>query len=98
MTVITLSEKITTNKNPKGQKIENLGRIFNQIYHVHHISNPTRGYSNTDAATTSKGKVRNSISRNHKNRSRRNNQLGNISLDNFIGEVPSVGAIPGTVA
>ena len=98
MTVITLSEKITTNKNPKGQKIENLGRIVNQIYHVHHISNPTRGYSNTDAATTSKGKVRNSISRNHKNRSRRNNQLGNISLDNFIGEVPSVGAIPGTVA
>ena len=58
---------------------------------------PPRGYSYTDAATASKGETKNIRRRNH-NGSRRKNQLGNRSLANFTGKVPSVGSILGTVS
>ena len=58
---------------------------------------PPRGCSNTDAAISRKEKTRNSISITH-NRSRRNNQPGNIYRTNFTGETPPVGFVPGTIA
>ena len=59
---------------------------------------PPGGYSNTNTATPSEGKERNSISINNKNGIRRNNQPGNRSLANFTSEVPSVRSVLGTVA
>ena len=55
-------------------------------------------YSNTNAATTRKGKTSNNRIRNHKNGSRRNNQTRNISLASFTGEVPSVEDVLVTVS
>ena len=59
---------------------------------------PTEGYSSTDDATAIEVKTRNNRSINHNNRRRRQNQTGNRSLASFTGEVPSVGAVLGTVS
>ena len=71
--------------------------MVNRIYHVHHKSNPTQEYTNTNVAIARDGKTRNNISRDHNNRSRRNNQPVNRDLANFTGEVPSDGPIFGRV-
>ena len=57
----------------------------------------TRGYLNTNAATSRKEKTRNNRIRNHINESRRNDQLRKISILSFTCEVLSVGAVLGTV-
>ena len=59
---------------------------------------PSGGYSNINAATSSEGKIRKHIIRNHNNGSRRENQPGNRSLASFRGEVSSVVAVFGTVS
>ena len=58
---------------------------------------PSKGYSNTDANTSSEEEKRNNRIRTHKG-IRRNNQPVNRSLTSFTGEVPSVGSVPGTAS
>ena len=86
-------------KSQNRTKIENMGRIVDRVYHVHHISEPTRRLFRKlwrYSFNIQIRKKRNIRIRNHKG-NRRNNQPVNRALVSLTREVTSVGYTLGTV-